>query len=184
MSIRLNLSLILICLILINFKLILINEETLILICFSTFCFLTTSRLSTTIITFFKTQAEAVKADFISSSSKLIQTSEVKKVKLQTKQVWPQVFTNLKKDFKLFNSFILGQFSSFYHTQLQKKIQKKLEFSSRLETQLTKILVLIITEKLQNFVKLQNFYQAKLKVVAFKTIKKIYFREHLQKLAK
>lgn len=184
MNNRVNFSLILISLILINFKILLINEESLILICFSAFCFLSSTRLSSTVESFFKTQTDTLKSELISSSSKLISTTKQKKSNLQTKLVWPSIFSELKLDVYNFNVFILSQFSLFYQTELQNQLQKKLEFSLRLESQLTKILVLIITQKLQNSVKLQNFYQGILKVNTFKTIKTIYFREHLQKIVK
>ena len=184
MNNRLNLSLILICLILINFKIILVNEETLILICFATFCFLSTSRLSGTVSDFFKNQSETIKSELILSSSKVAKSTEIKKSSLQATLMWPQVFCTLKKDFNNFNNFILNQFPSFYYSQLQKKLQKKLEFSVRLELHLNKVLILIITEKLQSFVKLQNFCETVLNITAFRTIKKIYFREHLQKIIK
>ena len=184
MTTRINFSLLLIALILINFKIILINEETLILICFSVFCFLFSTRLSNNVEHFFKSQAETTKSELVNSSVKLISTTEIKKKKLQTTNAWPHVFSNLRTDFKAFNSFVLTQFNSFYQAELQKKIHKKLEFSARLELQLTKMFILVITEKLQKFVKLQNFFNGVLKVSSFKTIKKIYFREHLQKLTK
>lgn len=182
MNNRLNFSLILLCLVLINFKIILINEESLILICFSVFCFLAVSRLSDSTVEFFENQTDDIKAEFAISARQLINSSETKKKQLHTRLCWPGVFRKLKIEFKSFNIFILGQFSFFYNSQLQQKIQKKLEFSSRLESQLTKVLILIISEKLQNFVRLQNFCGSVLDIPAFKTIKKIYFREHLQKL--
>ncbi len=184
MTNRVNFSLILIGLILINLKIILINEETLILICFSVFCFLASSRLSSSVEDFFNSQTTAIKSELVASTSKLITITQNKQNKLQTKVIWPHIFSNLKADFKGFNFYILAQFSSFYHFELKNKLKKKLEFSARLEVQLTKVLTLIIAEKLQKFVAVQNFFEGTLKVPAFKTIKTIYFREHLQKLIK
>jgi len=83
MNTRVNFSLILIILILINFKIILINEESLILVCFTTFCFLATSRLSTSVASFFETQQQVIKAEFLSSATKLIEVTEQKKQSLQ-----------------------------------------------------------------------------------------------------
>lgn len=184
MNTRINFSLVLISLVLVNFKIILVNEETLILICFVTFCFLVMSRLSDSITATFATQQKSIKLDFLSSSEKLIQITKQKKQTFKKIEVWSNVFLTLKTNFKNFNNFVLGHFTDLYFANIQKNIQKKLEYSNRLEMQLTKLFVLVITEKLTKISKLQKFYTDVLKVSSFLTIKKIYFREHLQKITK
>lgn len=179
---RINFGLFLIFLILINFKIILVNEETLILVCFAVFCFLVMSRLSNSLSDFFSTQASEIKSGFLTSSKIKVNFTKQQQETILISLPWPEVFNILKTEVKQVNSFLFSQFESSYFLSLHIQLSKKLEFSKRLEIQLSKLIITVITEKLRKTSKLHSFCTVVLQIPAVISMNKVQFREHLRKI--
>lgn len=179
---RLNIGFFLIFLILINLKVILLNEESLILLCFVIFCLLITIKLGSSISSNFNTEILKVKGDLLNSNQLLTDSFEKQKCRLTVTENWNAEFLKLKSHFKQFNFFIFAQYSGVFVNNAQVSIKRKLIFTKNLEKQLEKLISLIILDKLNQIIILQKFCLNKLKLKNFISIQKVYLREHIQKI--
>nr|YP_011017664.1 ATP synthase F0 subunit b [Centroceras gasparrinii]WQF69487.1 ATP synthase F0 subunit b [Centroceras gasparrinii] len=179
---RLNIGFFFIFLILINLKVILLNEESLILLCFIIFCLLITIKLGASINLNFNTEQLKIKNDLLNSNQLLIDSFEKQKCHLTVTENWNAEFLKLKSHFKQFNFFIFTYYSDVFVIKSQVSIKRKLIFTKNLEKQLEKLISLIILDKLNQIIILQKFCLNKLKLKSFTSIQKVYLREHIQKI--
>ena len=177
-----NLSFFLFFFVLVKLNLLLLNEESLILIVFIVFCILSTFKLSTPTSEFFEAQVNVIKLNYSSSDHKLIELFDKKQQTLTSSANWVSEFTKLQKHFQNFNIFTLEKLPNFYKLQIKNKVEKKFNFSKRLEQQVSKLISLIILEKLNKFILIQSFCTNTLILNKFITSEKIYLREHLTKI--
>lgn len=166
----------------VKFNILLLNEESLILIVFIVFCTLCTIRLRESVKSYFELQIKSIKESLFYSNSKLKDSFILNKKNLKISTNWSNEFNNLKIHFKDFNKFILLNWTQFYKVELIQKIEKKLLFSQRLENQLLKLVTLIVVEKVKKIFVIKNFCNSTLHLKKFQTSEKIYFREHLKKI--
>ena len=177
-----NIGFFLIIFILVKFNVLLLNEETLILIVFSIFCLVSVNKIGPEIAIFFETQQKIVRVSITSSSANLQELLQSKQKILHKTANWLTEFKKLKSHFSQFNSVVLNQWPNLYKNQVSNQIQKKLNFSKRLEQQLLKLISLLILEKVKSFLFTQKFCVQNLGLKKFKSVEKTYFREHLTKL--
>nr|YP_011017802.1 ATP synthase F0 subunit b [Campylaephora sungminbooi]YP_011017805.1 ATP synthase F0 subunit b [Campylaephora sungminbooi]WQF69648.1 ATP synthase F0 subunit b [Campylaephora sungminbooi]WQF69651.1 ATP synthase F0 subunit b [Campylaephora sungminbooi] len=182
MNTTLNFGLFLFMFLLVKFNILLLNEETLILIVFCTFCILSVSKLGPIFSSFFQDQKNNIKVSISSSSSKLFQVFNQQKDMLNASSGWVTEFSNLKIQFLKSNSVILQNWPKFYQRHILSQVVKRLEFSKRLEQQVTKLISLIILEKTQKTLLTQKFCVKTFKLKKFLSSGKICLREQLVKI--
>ena len=179
----LNLSLIsLTSFILIYQNVIILNEETLILICFVTFCFVTFNKLRETFYSDLIARSLKTKTSLIASLSQLLVTL-TRTIKLQNEfKNLTAHFKNLKSSF-LKLAILVSDNLPIYHTNESKLIYPiKIKFIQNMEQQITKLLALLLVQKLNKIVKIQYFCKHNLKIQYFLCFHKISLREHINQL--
>nr|YP_009490449.1 Ymf39 [Gracilaria textorii]AWH62615.1 Ymf39 [Gracilaria textorii] len=177
----LNFSIVVILsLILISKNLILLNEETLILLCFVTFCWLGFTKLKDLLDADFEAQKKEIETKF-SESFKSIVGSLI--INLKWQKLYPILITNfgvLEKQFIILSSKMIGQVPVIQNRKLQKIYSKKLSFIKRLEEQTSKVISLILVKKLEKITFLKYFYSTKIKIATFQCNYKIALREYIE----
>lgn len=166
--------------ILISQNILLLNEETLILICFVTFCWLVVQKLSF-----------LVKKDLDIKSYKIKKT--VQKSLVDVSSSLETTLSIQDKFWALFHNFkLLGNFCSKFvnlvtdwsvrHTIKFNRIpfSKRLQFIIRIENQTTKLISLLLIRKLHKIAELKQFYRSKLSNPYFMCSYKINIREYIQ----
>nr|YP_009445898.1 ATP synthase F0 subunit b [Betaphycus gelatinus]ATX68839.1 ATP synthase F0 subunit b [Betaphycus gelatinus] len=159
---------------------IILNEETLILICFITFCYLAYNRLHKSIQDNLQEQSVFLKSSIKVSLNLLLQelTSNIKtQDKLRSLAI---DFKNLGDHFLRLNFLLLGTLPLRFIKNHEKVYPKKLFFANHLEQQTTKLLALILSHKLTKIPTLQKFYTKSFKISFFLCIDKISMREYLE----
>nr|WQF69675.1 ATP synthase F0 subunit b [Ceramothamnion sp.] len=177
-----NFTFFLIAFLLVKFNIILLNEETLILIVFSAFCVLSTFRLRSSVEKYFSTQLVTIQSNLFLSNSKLTESFSSQSYNIDISSNWVNEFLKLKTHLKTFNNLIFNNLIKFYQFTLFHKLQKKLIFSKRLEQQISKLVSLIILEKLTKNLQTKKFCENTLLLKKFKVVEKFYFREYLKKI--
>nr|QNM39641.1 Atp4 [Gelidiella fanii] len=169
-------------LILISQNIILLNEETLILICFVTFLWLLLSRLSSSMKKDLENRALDIQ-NLIANSFERVMTSLNNELQTQTE------FKNLTHNFKLLkehfvdlNLFISCKLEKFILDNYQETFKKKLIFVQRLENQSSKLLALLIVKKLNKAINLKTYYWTTFKVPVLVCAYKISLREYLEEV--
>nr|YP_010027341.1 ATP synthase F0 subunit b [Sarcopeltis skottsbergii]QOS04462.1 ATP synthase F0 subunit b [Sarcopeltis skottsbergii] len=179
----LNLSLIsLTSFILIYQNIIILNEETLILICFVTFCFIIFNKLSKTLYTNFTTRSLKTKSSLVTSLNQLTTTLiHIIKLQIEFKNLTNQ-FKNLKIYFLKLGISVSNNLPIYCINKSKIIYPKKIRFIQNLEQQIAKLLALLLIQKLTKLVKIQQFCKQNLKINWFLCFHKISLREHLNKL--
>nr|YP_011017635.1 ATP synthase F0 subunit b [Campylaephora kondoi]YP_011017638.1 ATP synthase F0 subunit b [Campylaephora kondoi]WQF69458.1 ATP synthase F0 subunit b [Campylaephora kondoi]WQF69461.1 ATP synthase F0 subunit b [Campylaephora kondoi] len=182
MKVTFNFGIFLLMFLLVKFNILLLNEESLILLVFITFCILSTVKLGPLTSSFFELQQNDVKLGIKSSTQKLIELFTQQKLKLGISSNWETQFYQLKSHLINFNKLVLLQIPNFYQMCGLIQLKKQLSFSRRLEQQVMKLISLIILEKLNKILVTQEFCNNVLVSKKFKTSDKINLREHLTKI--
>nr|YP_010199691.1 ATP synthase F0 subunit b [Gracilaria domingensis]UAD89599.1 ATP synthase F0 subunit b [Gracilaria domingensis] len=177
----LNFSVVIILsLILISKNLILLNEETLILLCFVTFCWLGFTKLKDSFHADFETQRKEIEIKF-SESFEAIVNSLLANLKWQ--KLFPILITNfsiLEKQFANLGSKMITQVPAIQNQEFQKTYLRKLSFAKRLEEQTSKVISLVLAKKIEKITFLKYFYSTKIRITAFQCNYKIALREYIE----
>jgi len=161
-------------------KILLLNEESLILLCFITFTVLGLNNLSTSVNDSFKSQSS--------------QIEETLKHSLKQLLVIFHKFVNVKQDFKLlfkkFNiiqdyytkliSLLGNKFLSYSKSNLILSYNQKLIFLNKIENKTIKLLTIVVIKKLNNIIKIKQFYNSSIKLTQFLCLNTILIRECIQ----
>nr|YP_009511796.1 ATP synthase F0 subunit b [Gracilaria caudata]AXI97673.1 ATP synthase F0 subunit b [Gracilaria caudata] len=176
-----NFSIIIILsLILISKNIILLNEETLILLCFITFCWIGFNKLKDPLYTDFENQKKEIKTRFLESFES---TTNSLSMNLKWQKLFPVLITNfglLEKHFKNLSFKLTKQLPVLQNQEIQKTYLKKLSFTKRLEQQTSKLISLLLIKKIEKVTFLKYFYSAKVKIPIFKCNYKIALREYIE----
>lgn len=178
-----NLLLLFLTFFLIKLNILLVNEETLILICFILFCSLSVSKLGPQVSSYFEDQLLTIHNTFTSSNKQFLESIAKNKKQLSPTVVWPHELVQVKKHIFEFNNLVLKNWPKVYTLQVQDKLFKKLVFSYRLEQQVIKLVSLVIMEKVKYNLTLHHFCMQKLLLKRSRSFEKIYLRECLAKLS-
>nr|YP_010199841.1 ATP synthase F0 subunit b [Hydropuntia urvillei]UAD89849.1 ATP synthase F0 subunit b [Hydropuntia urvillei] len=177
----LNISIvILLSLILISQNIILLNEETLILLCFITFCWICFNKLKSSINTDFENQRNIIKTELLESFESIVK-SLVKNLELQ--KIFPIFISNfikLEKHFQTLNWAIIKHLPILHIREVQQIFLKKLFFTKRLEQQTSKLVSLLLVKKIEKITFLKLFYLTKIKISIFECSYKITLREYIE----
>lgn len=177
----LNFSLIcLFSLFLISQKIYLLNEESLILLCFIVFCWAIFHNIKGSVISDFSERSFKIKDSVIESLNQVINTSN-ESISLQQKSGSVILdLKNLKLHFVELNSVISDNLHQYSVQQTKTAYSKKLIFVQRLEQQSNKLLTLLLLKKLNKIVLLRNFYTQKLFISNFLCLNKVTLREYFE----
>lgn len=161
-------------------KVLLLNEESLILLCFIIFVFLGINNLGNSVKDSLGTQSNLIKEHLTKSLHKLIEilynlSSLNKNFKLVLIQ-----FTKLKNYYKNLVNLLSKLIFNYNKYYLNLTYIKKLKFLNKTELQTIKLLSLIIMKKLTSIIKSKYFYSSSLKFNQFKSLNKIVVRECIQ----
>lgn len=171
-------------LILIAQNVILLNEETLILICFITFSWLAVKNLSTSVTQDLDSRSVTIENDLKNSlkhvSDTLISTLDIK-----------DRFWNVFNEFKSLGNNCLKVIDVMTLWSVQNSIEntkvpfpKRLQFISILESQTAQLLSLLVIHKLQKITDLKNFCHVHLNNPHFVCLNKISTREYIHSITK
>nr|YP_010395082.1 ATP synthase F0 subunit b [Polyopes affinis]UQJ72523.1 ATP synthase F0 subunit b [Polyopes affinis] len=179
----LNISLIsLTSFILIYQNIIILNEETLILICFITFFFIAFNKLNETFYNDLTARSLKTKASLIASLNQLLVTL-TRTINLQNEfKNLTVYFKNLKHHFLRLGVLISDKLPIFYTNESKIIYPKKIKFIQNLEQQTAKILALLLIQKLNKVVKIHYFCKHNLKMQYFLGVHKILLRECFNQL--
>lgn len=175
---------ILLSLILVAQNVILLNEETLILICFITFCWLTIKNLSNTFSTDLDMRSKKVENDIKSSLNRV---SSILNSTLNIQDRFWIVFGEFKSLGKNCLNIVnvITQWSLRNSIKIAKlPFPKRLQFILRLENQTTHLLSLLVIHKLKKITVLKHFCLVTLKNPHFTCLNKISTREYIQSIIK
>nr|YP_009317583.1 ATP synthase B chain precursor [Pterocladiella media]AOX49035.1 ATP synthase B chain precursor [Pterocladiella media] len=168
---------ILVSLILISQNILLLNEETLVLVCFITFIWLSYNKLSQNIKMSLNNQSDNIKNSIENSFDQLI-FSLNKELKNQNE--FENLMCNFKKvkfHFINLNTITATKFPEFSLNYYQDVYKRKLAFTQKLEKQTSKLLALLIAKKLAKIVALKKFYIQSFQFPILKCTQKISLRE-------
>nr|WCH57804.1 ATP synthase F0 subunit b [Hypnea spinella] len=177
----LNISIIvLFSFILVYSNIIILNEETLILICFITFCMIAFNKLKSTVSKDFEKSSNMVEAAVSKSLLELINSSESVFI---YKNIFKKITLNLeslKTHFITFGIISSKALPKYIIKRAETTYPKRLIFSERLENQTSKLLALLLNYKLTQITNIQNFYTHDCKIATFLCINKITLREYIK----
>nr|AHX02476.1 ATP synthase B chain precursor [Riquetophycus sp. HSY-2014a] len=178
-----NISIIsLMSLILIYQNILLLNEETLILICFVIFCWIAFTKLNELIYDDLKQRSTKIENSLINSLNQVFKV-------LNHSIKFNQNFKNLSSNFEsLGNHFfklgaaISNELPNYLSNKSKNVYVKKFIFVQRLERQTTKLLAILIIQKINKLVSVQKFYTYNLKIsnfICFQTINLLKYLKNL-----
>ena len=158
----------------------LLNEETLILICFIVFFWITFTRMGSSIHDDLRIRASNIEDSLIVSLNQLLNTF-LYNLKNQKKfQNLPKDFETLGNHFFKLSSAVSNQLPVYLSTKSESIYEKKFVFIRRLEKQTIKLLALLLVQKLNKLVTTQKFCTYNLKIpnfLCFQTINLLkYFK--------
>nr|YP_010888144.1 ATP synthase B chain precursor [Fushitsunagia catenata]WJJ67921.1 ATP synthase B chain precursor [Fushitsunagia catenata] len=158
-------------------KIFLLNEEALILICFIVFCFIVFYRMRDSIYLGFFERSATIKNSIMDSLDQVIDASNTVVVLNKNPQETASDLKSLKHHFIKVNLVLSDQLCKHSMQQSKASYSKKLAFTHRLEQQSSKLLILLLSQKISNVVILKNFYTQILKIPNFLCFDKIVLRE-------
>nr|YP_008994211.1 hypothetical protein Rhody.mt.08 [Rhodymenia pseudopalmata]AGO19263.1 hypothetical protein Rhody.mt.08 [Rhodymenia pseudopalmata] len=174
--------LLLFSLFLISQNIFLLNEESLILLCFVIFCWLVFDKIQALVALDFDQRSDKIQISLKDSLDQVIDTS-IKNLELQKQLESINLELQLlKKHFIDLNSLISAKLCDFSVQQTKSVFYKKLLFAQRLEQQMAKLLTLLIFKKLSKIVLLNFFYTQNLQIPIFLCLNKIALRECLENI--
>jgi len=171
-------------LILIAQNVLLLNEETLILICFITFSWLAVKNLSSSVAQNLDFRSATIEKELKKSlkhdSDALISTLNIK-----------DRFWNVFNEFKSLGNNCLGIVNVMTTWSVQSSMEnakapfpKRLQFVSILESQTTQLLSMLVIHKLQKITELKHFCHVQLNNPHFVCLNKISTREYIHSITK
>ncbi len=161
-------------------KVLLLNEESLILLCFIVFVFLGINNLGTSFDVSLKTQSNVIQEN-INTSLKNILTIFKKIVGFNKSfRLNLNKFLEWKTYYKSFVTFLGMSILSYNKYHLISIYNKKLLFISKIEQQTLKLLTMILIKKLSSIIKTKYFYNSSIKINHFLNINTILLRECIQ----
>nr|WCH57660.1 ATP synthase F0 subunit b [Hypnea sp.] len=173
---------ILLSFVLVYLNIIILNEETLILICFLMFCWIAYNRLGKSIFEEFNKDSKKIE-DLLFKS--LEEVSNLLHIFLNYQSVSKNLTNNFKelREHFIKLGFVTLKKLPIYVTQKYEIVYpQKLLFTERLEKQTSKLLVLLLNQKLNKITNIQSFYTYNLKIRNFLCINKIILREYLKSI--
>nr|YP_009317468.1 ATP synthase B chain precursor [Gelidium arborescens]AOX48897.1 ATP synthase B chain precursor [Gelidium arborescens] len=172
--------LILILLILISQNILLLNEESLILLCFIIFTWLIYNKLKSSIQHDLESKALSIYNSIEYSFNSMLLLLKLELGIQQSAKSLINDFFNLKQHFIKLTTFVTANLKKFTLNNFQKSYKKKLIFTQRLEKQTSKLLALLIVKKLNKIVNLNQYYLKDFPLITWNCFYKISLREYFE----
>lgn len=164
-------------LLLVTQNIILLNEETLILLCFISFIILSLNNLHISANSFFKNQTLQIETPLKTSLKNILNFSQkFTTLKTSLKNI-SQKFTTLKTYYLGLTTFLASFSFSYNKLFLTSSHKKRLIFLAKVENQTTKLLVAVLLKKLTSISKTKKFYKSVVKSPHFLCLDAILLRE-------
>nr|YP_010484896.1 ATP synthase F0 subunit 4 [Hypnea cervicornis]UVW80590.1 ATP synthase F0 subunit 4 [Hypnea cervicornis] len=177
----LNISIVvLLSVILVYSNVIILNEETLILVCFITFSLIAFNKLKGSISEDLQKDSNKIEFFVLKSFKELQHSLESILGYKSTFQHIIVNFQSLKNHVIIFGNETSKELPNYVSKKIEITYPKKLIFIKRLENQTGKLLALLVNQKLNKITSIQNFYTYNCKVTNFLCINKIILREYFQ----
>ena len=163
-------------------NIVLLNEETLILICFTLFIWLSWNRLGIITYEYFYNYSQLIESS-IKDPLVLILRFVKNFTLLRTRsKILIVLFVNLKTHFLNLVSLIFYKLPYFYDNKKQSYYFKYFFLAKQLEQQLMKLLIILILKKLVKLATLRQFYLKTFDLAQFTCFYKISLQESLAKI--
>lgn len=173
---------ILISLILIRQNILLLNEETLILICFIVFVWIVFTKVNESFNFDLIQRTKKIEKTLVSSLEKILKSINQN---LKTHQEFKNLvshFKNLASHFFKLSSAISNELPFYLSKKSQITYSKKFIFIRHLEQQTIKLLILLISRKLSKFIFIQQFYAQNLKLPNFLCFQSINLLKYIKNI--
>ena len=176
-----NISIIIFLLLfLITQKVLLLNEESLILLCFVTFVIFSSNSLSVSINNSLKNQSLQIKTSLIQSLRETLLMFKKFSTLHKNYQLVLEKFKELKRYYNKLVFLLAKLVLPFNKYYLNISYTKKLNFLNKTEEQTIKLLTTIILKKLNLIVKNKHFYNFSIQLPQFICLNSILLRECIQ----
>nr|QJF58168.1 ATP synthase B subunit precursor [Corallina officinalis] len=175
-----NILLILFLFIFLSYKnILLLNEESLILLCFITFVSLILNKFGTTITTSLTSQSKNIEIVLKQSLEQFSTLLHKFLVLNQKPKKLISKFHKLGGYYYNLVSVLGNKLPKYKELQLNTAYKNRLVFLNKVEQQTIKLLAVIIVKKLAKIIKLKQFYSSNLKINYFLCLKSINLREYI-----
>lgn len=154
-------------------KFFLFNEEFLILISFSCFCFIIHNKLGDQIENRFKNKTIELEKSFLFSVNSVIKNLQNKKDLNKKLQHFRNIYISLKKYYLKFSKQFLFELLTYKNNQEKSNFLFKLIAFSAIEKDYFKFITFLLIKKLSQINQILNFFNLIIKVKKVQTILKI-----------
>ena len=169
-------------LILVSYNIILLNEETLILICFVFFIWIILNRFNQFAMNYLVEYSLTIETTIKESLIQVLNSLE-KVIGLHLKfRSLITAFNNLKFHFSRLLFLILKYLPIFHKKKQFFLYPKRFLFTKHVEKQAIKLLTLLISRKLNKIALMKQFYSRGFNITYFSCFQKISLREYLTKI--
>ena len=167
-------------LLLVTQKILLLNEESLILLCFISFTILGLRNLSGTISSSLEEQSFQIRASLTHSLEKLLLGLKQFSILYKNYEVTLKKFNELKIYYLRLVTLLADLLPSFNKHYLSFIYSQKLVFLNKIEKQTIKLFLIIILKKLNLVVRNKYFYSSSVQFNQFICLNSILLRECIQ----
>lgn len=169
-------------LILIYQNILLLNEETLIFICFLVFCSVMFVKLKEPVQNELEQNIQKIETTLKISLGYVLKTLKINLEKQKKFQSLPKSFEILGNHFFKLSSAISNESPALLNKKSESIYTKKFTFVLRLEKQTFKLLALLISQKLGKLLTTQKFCTQELKIPNFIRFQNITLLKHLMRV--
>lgn len=161
-------------------KILLLNEESLILLCFIAFIVLGLNNLGTSLNNSLQTQSLQIKENLTQSLKKLLLSLQKFSTLKQNSKVILKKFNELKIYYLNLVSLLENLIPFYNKYYLTLSYSKRLTFINKIEKQTIKLLTAVIIKKLNTIIKSKHFYNSSIQFTQFICLNTILLRECIQ----
>ena len=169
-------------LLLITQKILLLNEESLILLCFITFISLSFYNLGESVNSSLQEQSSQIKNTLSQSLQTLFVTLQQFSILHKSYKSTLKKFTSLKVHYYKLVALLARLVSTFGASYLNLSYNKKLNFLNKIEEQTIKLFIAVVLKKLNLIIKNRYFFISSIQISQFKCLDSILLRECIQLL--
>lgn len=169
-------------LLLITQNILLLNEESLILLCFITFIVLSFYNLSKSVTNSLQEQSSHIRSTLLQSLQTLLVALQQFSRLHKDYETLLKKFTSLKIYYFRLASLLSSLISTFTVSYLNLSYKKKLNFLNKTEEQTIKLFVAVVLKKLNLIIKNRHFFISSIQILQFTCLDSILLRECIQLL--
>lgn len=173
-------AIVLVFILLVTQKILLLNEESLILLCFITFTVLGLNNLHNSVNNSLETQSSQIEESLKFSLNQLLTIfNKFANIKQYFKVLLEKF--NIVKFYYIKLILSLGnKFLNYGKSNLILSYNQRLIFFNKIENKTIKLLTVVIIKKLNSVIKIKQFYNSSIKITQFLCLNTILIRECIQ----